>query len=317
MAGSYQLPNPNSPATNDALNSLAIRQNFQSIQSQINNADGAALNAKTVQEGALADAINPRLARTESGTNFVASGLLMSVPGSSLSVSLPSGTAYVNGYRVVYAGTTITVLVSQDTYIDMTSSGAIVQQGVANNAAAPSLAAGNLRLAKIVSNGSVITAITQDGTFDSLGNKIFNRSPLTTIQVGSGRFITTTVSGSSGTSGAETTLATLVLPAFTVPVQVYLTAQCIMGLGSGAPSQNTDVRLRAGAVYTSSTLINVWRCVKASAGSITESQTVGPHGWYTVPAGTAQTFILTSGTDGASSVITGFGEFFSAEVRGT
>lgn len=177
MAGTYQLPNPNSPATNAGLTSLEIRQNFQSIQSQINNADGGALQAGTVTETALADAINPRLYRTQAGLGtFVVSGFSMSVPSSSLSVSLPSGIAYVNGYEVVYAGTTLTVAASQDTYIDLTSGGGIVSQGVANNATAPALAAGNLRLAKIVSGASAITSILQ-GSTDALSNSIYPTNP--------------------------------------------------------------------------------------------------------------------------------------------
>lgn len=178
MAGTYQLPNPNSPATNDGLSSLAIRQNFQSLRDQINNADGAALQVGTVTETALADAVNPRLFRTQAGTgNFVVSGLNMAVPASSLSVSLPSGTAYVNGYLTTFLGSTITVNASQDTYLDLKSDDTTTQQGVTNGTAAPSLAAGNLRLAKIVSNGTQITAITQKG-YDSLSNPIFPKHTL-------------------------------------------------------------------------------------------------------------------------------------------
>lgn len=55
MPGTFNLPNPNSPATSDLLTSAPIRQNFQSIQTQLNNADGAALNAGSVPSTALSN----------------------------------------------------------------------------------------------------------------------------------------------------------------------------------------------------------------------------------------------------------------------
>lgn len=169
MPGSFSLPYPSSPATNDAPTSLPIRANFQALQSQINNADGAALQAKTVTEQALADAINPRLARTDANVNWVVSGGLLA-GFSSLTPSLTAGVAYVGGVRVNSGGYTgAAVAINQDTYVDMDNNGNFTQTGVANNAAAPALAAGSIRLAKYVSNASAITSTLQIGS-DSLSN---------------------------------------------------------------------------------------------------------------------------------------------------
>lgn len=55
MPGSYALPNPASPATSDLLTSAPIRQNFQSIQTQLNNLDGGAINAASIPVTALAN----------------------------------------------------------------------------------------------------------------------------------------------------------------------------------------------------------------------------------------------------------------------
>ena len=191
MPGSYSLPNPSSPNTSDALTSLPIRQNFQSLQGQINNADGAALQTKTVPEAALSDAINPRLARTDSNVNYVASGLVISVPGSGFIVTIPSGIAYVLGVRVVYAGGTITCAASQDTYIDISTTGVIAQPAVTNNTVSPALTANSIRLAIAIANGTGVTTINQGATTavlpivssiaysvtDGLGNLIYPTSP--------------------------------------------------------------------------------------------------------------------------------------------
>lgn len=83
---------------------------------------------------------------------------------------------YLNGQR--YSGSSIankTYTASKDTYVDVTAaSGGVVTVAyneVANGAAAPALAANNVRVAKVVTNGSAITSVTQTGV-DSLNNQI-------------------------------------------------------------------------------------------------------------------------------------------------
>lgn len=195
MPGSYTLPNPSSPNTSDALTSLPIRQNFQSIQNQINNADGAALQTKTVTEQALADAINTRLYRAEAAVSFIASGLNPSVPGSGLVLTVPSGVAYVLGYRVAYLGGTVTVTANNDTYLDLSNTGVIAQSSVANNAAAPALTANSIRIAKVVANANIVQVLQHTPNYapvspntlywsgyDTLGNPV---APTSYLPVGS------------------------------------------------------------------------------------------------------------------------------------
>lgn len=86
-------------------------------------------------------------------------------------------TFYLNGQR--YSGTSIankTYTASKDTYVDITavSGGAVsvTYTEVTNGAAAPSLAANYLRIAKVVTNGSAITSVVQSHK-DSLGNLIY------------------------------------------------------------------------------------------------------------------------------------------------
>lgn len=190
MPGSYSLPNPLSPATNDPLTSLPIRQNFQSIQSQLNNADGAALQALSVQEASLSLNANPRLRATNAGQSYFVSGLNPVVPGSGLVLTIPAGVAYVNGYYVAYAGGTKTVTANQDAYLDIDINGTITAPGVANNAAAPALTASSARFAKVVANTNIVQVLQESINnapvspntlnwfgFDSLGNAVYNTNP--------------------------------------------------------------------------------------------------------------------------------------------
>lgn len=86
---------------------------------------------------------------------------------------------YLNGQR--YSGTSIankTYTASKDTYVDVTaaSGGAVsvTYKEVANGATAPALSANYLRIAKVVTNGSAITSVTQSGHSDRIGNTFRN-----------------------------------------------------------------------------------------------------------------------------------------------
>lgn len=65
-----------------------------------------------------------------------------------------------------------TYIASKDTYVDIGIDGVVDYNDVANGAAAPTLAANHIRLAKVVTNGSAITSVTQTG-IESLGNSIY------------------------------------------------------------------------------------------------------------------------------------------------
>jgi hypothetical protein len=80
---------------------------------------------------------------------------------------------YVAGIR--YSVTSVankTYLASKDTYVDIGIDGTVDYNDVANGAAAPALAANHLRVAKVVTNGSAITSVSQSGA-DSLNNQIY------------------------------------------------------------------------------------------------------------------------------------------------
>jgi len=117
---------------------------------------------------------------------------------------------YLSGQR--YSGTSIankTYTASKDTYVDVTAASGggvtVTYSEVTNGAAAPSLAANNIRVAKVVTNGSAITSVVQYGQ-DGLGNTIyptFFANPNTThIRVGIGS--TTSTPAANAVIGFDT-----------------------------------------------------------------------------------------------------------------
>ncbi len=111
--------------------------------------------------------------------NFVSSGLNPSVPPSSLTMTIPLGVVYYSGVKyAVSADGGHTYNVSDDTYVDVNpTTGIFTYVPVSNGAAAPALTANSIRIAKVITNASVITAITQNGSQDSLGNVIYPSAP--------------------------------------------------------------------------------------------------------------------------------------------
>ena len=97
-------------------------------------------------------------------SDFVVSGLLGTDPGASLAMTIPGGTAYVMGRRIVKssadADLTKTYTASKDTYVDISNAGAITYSEVANGAAAPAVAVNSIRTQKVVTDATEITGVT-------------------------------------------------------------------------------------------------------------------------------------------------------------
>jgi hypothetical protein len=161
-----------------------------------------------IPAASMQDDANVKKYRDESSISFVASGCVWSAT-SGLNATMTSGVVYTpDGSR--HALSTIATrafTASKDTYVDVTTAGAVTYSEVANGAAASALATDAIRIAKVVTNGSAVTGVTQTG-IDSLGNLIYNTSLLTTsgtngtwaawtptITAASGTFTTTSASG--------------------------------------------------------------------------------------------------------------------------
>lgn len=122
-------------------------------------------------------------ARTQEDNHadFVASGLVWS-QDSGLVGTMTSGYAYIGGRLVSKSTLLKTFTASKDTYVDLpagsypTNEDDLTYTAVSNGAAAPALAAGSIRLAKVVTDGSGITSVVQT-SIDNAGENIYNTNP--------------------------------------------------------------------------------------------------------------------------------------------
>lgn len=96
-----------------------------------------------------------------------------------LTGAMTSGILYLNGYRVaVSAVASYAFPASKDIYVDVDVTGTLYYTPVANGATSGfALSANRVRLAKVVTNASTITSITQSG-YDVLNNRIYPNSPV-------------------------------------------------------------------------------------------------------------------------------------------
>ena len=142
---------------------------------------GAVDNAAVVATGILtADknvpSANIETFRSEAVADFIASGGVVA-QSAGLVGTFSNIVYYISGVR--YTATSIankTYTASKDTYVDINGAGTVTYVEVANGAASPALTANSIRVAKVVTNGSAITSVAQNGV-DSLGNKIYNLAP--------------------------------------------------------------------------------------------------------------------------------------------
>lgn len=170
---SFSLPNPSSPTNGQLGDATPILQNELAIAQAISSFDGSQINSKSVVESALADSINPRLRGSETFANFVYIGCIWSLV-SGLQGTMTGGTIYVNGYRTIVSGVgSNTFAASSDTYVDIDYLGNITYNTVSNNATAPSIIPNAIRVAKVVTNGSAITSVSQAQNSDGIGNIIY------------------------------------------------------------------------------------------------------------------------------------------------
>lgn len=164
------------PFSNDS--SVTHMENFRStvvtvINGNIAGGSGGTSSvnilANSVGEIEMADDANPRVRDSEllnigvdttsSQTTYVYSGCTPAT-SANLTSDISACVAYVNGYRISKAATSQTYTASKDTYVDISQTGNYTLSAVANGASAPAVAATSARLAKVVTDGTAITSVT-------------------------------------------------------------------------------------------------------------------------------------------------------------
>lgn len=115
--------------------------------------------------------VSSKLTTADMMPNQLISGCLPATSGT-LTSTISAGVAYVQGVRVTPIATSNTYTGSRDTYVDLDSTGAYTYAVVINGAAEPAITAGCLRVAKVVTGGSVttVTPLAIAGTYVGVGS---------------------------------------------------------------------------------------------------------------------------------------------------
>lgn len=116
----------------------------------------------TLTEADFADEINPRVRTDEAAAcNKVVTGLLTVTTAGTLVSSVPSGTAYVDGYRVNKASSTPkTFTASRWTWVDIDINGDFTYSEQAIGSSTPAVAANSLRLTRVSTDGTQVLAVS-------------------------------------------------------------------------------------------------------------------------------------------------------------
>ena len=127
-------------------------------QDHNSNVQSSNIAADTVAESDMADDANPRLRTFEGAAcEKVYEGLLSSTTSGTLVGSIPAGTAYPLGYRVVKASATPkTFTASKWTFVDIDINGNFQYSEVAIGAATPSVATNSIRISRVSSDGTQV-----------------------------------------------------------------------------------------------------------------------------------------------------------------
>lgn len=177
----------------------------------------------------------------EGFADFVASGLVAS-QDSGLDLDIATGIIWVNGYRLsIDAVNAETLNANSDTYVDVGSDGVVDFNDVANNDPAPALAADHARIAKVVTDGSGITDIVQEGV-DSNGVSIYNITPVANGAITSAKLAV--VENSSQTDAGvscDTSYTTIETLALDIPAD-WNSWDCFVTTSFTATTTDTTVR---------------------------------------------------------------------------
>lgn len=148
-------------ATSSDLTTTKYNRDLDTIYQKVNSSiQTDNIEDDTLTEADMADEINPRI-RTYEGAacELVYSGFLSSTTSGTLVGSVPGGTAYPRGFRIVKSSTPKTFTASRWTYVDLDQNGNFTYQEVTIGSAAPSVAVNSIRLERVSTDGTQIVDV--------------------------------------------------------------------------------------------------------------------------------------------------------------
>lgn len=138
-----------------------LDSNRLALTNAANTIDGALIQDESVTTDELDANANPENRWNEGFNDFVYTGLLPPT-GTTNIVTTTSGTAYVDGVRVVKDATAHTYTVSKHTYVDLSATGTYTYSEVVIDAAEPSTTANSIRLARVSTDATKVSAVRDD-----------------------------------------------------------------------------------------------------------------------------------------------------------
>lgn len=137
-----------------------LNDSFTTIYNSHNgNIEDVNLAADTLTERVFSDGANPRVRDYEIVGDWTYTGMLPATD-TDLTSDISAGTSYVLGYRIVKDATAHTYTASKDTWVYIDYNSAYQFEEVANGASQPTTPANSLLLAKVVTNGTAITSVS-------------------------------------------------------------------------------------------------------------------------------------------------------------
>ncbi len=138
-----------------------LENNREVLTDAINNFNGGWILKNTISPDSMKDNGNVVIFRDEAFNDWVFAGLLPQT-ASGLTSNITGGTGYINGERVVKDTLPKTYNTSKWTFVDISDKGTYTLTEVAIDAAEPSTTANSIRLARVTTDGSDITAVRDD-----------------------------------------------------------------------------------------------------------------------------------------------------------
>jgi hypothetical protein len=244
----------------------------------INNFDGANVSAQSIPHTALDANSDPVNRWSESFNNYVYTGLLPQT-GTRAGAVITAGTAYIGGMRVVKDATTpgaANYPTSNYIYVDLSNNGTFTYVATATTDAVPSVTSNSLRLARVTTSATDVTAVRDDRItaislnieeFYKAGMNVIYGTPTTlTVDTGIANAGSTKVTKTAQTiltiSATADYISGAVEAVVANPLFVYMNSSGDVKLSAFAPTYHNTDGGTTGPLFYYKTAGNVyWRCL--------------------------------------------------------